>query len=255
MALALEVDNLDNVPEHLKTEYVERDGRFFLALDGDIPDVSGFKNALETERERAKKAEKLAKEMESKYAGFDPEEYKLLKEKEAALEEEKLRQAGREKEIDEKKQKLRDEATQKILSEKDEVLKAAEFKAKRMEEKALDGFLSAGINGSGIHSFATDEAIADARKVFSLDENYEVVALDADGDPLFDDDGKSKLTIERYFKSEKLKARKPHWFETKGGGTGAYQTGASKSAKDLSHLPPIERLTAARKMAANKNKT
>lgn len=253
MALALSVDSLDGLPDAIHSLYVEQDGKFVLDVDG-IPDVTGLKSALESERAIAKAEAKAKKELEAKYAGFDPEEYKALKEKESALEEEKLRQAGREKEIEEKKQKLRDEAHQKVLDEKDEIAKALALKAKRMEEKALDGFLSVGMAGSGIHSFASDEAIADARKVFSLDENGDVVALDADGDPLFDDDGKTKLTISSYFKSEKLKARKPHWFETKGGGTGAQQYGAGKGAKDLSHLPPIERLTAARKMAA-KNKT
>jgi len=248
MALALSVDSLEGLPDAIHSLYVEKDGVYVLDVDG-VPDVTGLKTALDSERERAKKAEKERKELESKFAGIDIEEVKAMKEKEVALEEEKLRQAGREKEIEEKKQKLINEAHQKALTEKDEFAKALEIKAKRMEEKALDGFLSAGINGSGIHSFATDEAIADARKVFSLDEDGNVVALDADGDPLFDDDGKTKLTISSYFKSEKLKARKPHWFEVKGGGTGAQQYGAPRNTKDLSHLPPIERLTAARKAA------
>lgn len=252
MALALSVESLDGLPDAIHSLYVEQDGKFVLDLDGGIPDVTGLKSALESERAIAKAEAKAKKELEARYNGVDPDKYKEFLEQAEKAEEDRLKAAGEHQKLADKQLELRDAAHKKQLEEKDNAFKAAELKARRMEEKALDGFLSAGLNGSGIHSFASDEAIADARKVFSLDENGDVVALDADGDPLFDDDGKSKLTISSYFKSEKLKARKPHWFETKGGGTGAQQYGATKNTKDLSHLPPIERLTAARKMAAKR---
>lgn len=49
MALALVVDKIDAVPEALRAEYVEKDGKFHLNVDG-LPDVAGLKSALEAER-------------------------------------------------------------------------------------------------------------------------------------------------------------------------------------------------------------
>lgn len=52
MAIAAVVDSLDTVPESLRTEYTEKDGKFYLNLDGgdNLPFVKGLKTALDTER-------------------------------------------------------------------------------------------------------------------------------------------------------------------------------------------------------------
>lgn len=60
MPLSLTVDTLDSVPEPLRDHYVEKDGKFQLAVDG-IEDTSGLKSALEAERKNAREAAKLAK--------------------------------------------------------------------------------------------------------------------------------------------------------------------------------------------------
>lgn len=49
MALALTVASLDSVPEALRTEYTEKDGKFVLNVEG-LEDTSGLKSALEKER-------------------------------------------------------------------------------------------------------------------------------------------------------------------------------------------------------------
>ena len=49
MPLALIVDTIESVPETLRGEYVEKDGKFHLNVEG-MPDVGGLKSALESER-------------------------------------------------------------------------------------------------------------------------------------------------------------------------------------------------------------
>lgn len=73
MTLQAEVSSLDNIPEHLRSEYVERDGRFYLQVEGVKPqaDFDRFEAALrkrvDETREKLDSAnannEKLAKQL------------------------------------------------------------------------------------------------------------------------------------------------------------------------------------------------
>jgi hypothetical protein len=57
MALKLTLDTLDGVDEAIKAFYVERDGKYTLAVDG----LEGLKSALEKERKARREAEQRAK--------------------------------------------------------------------------------------------------------------------------------------------------------------------------------------------------
>lgn len=57
MALKFAVESLDDVSEEHRGLYAEKDGKFFLSVEG-LEDNSGLKKALETERETRKKYEK-----------------------------------------------------------------------------------------------------------------------------------------------------------------------------------------------------
>jgi len=187
MALALSVENLDELPEAIHSLYVEKDGKFVLDVDGGVPDVAGLKAAIQAERDHAKKAEKIQKEFEAKYKDIDPDKYKEFLTKAEQAEEDRLKIEGNFQQIEEKKMALQNAAHQKLLDDKDALLQAAEFKSKQYANSALEGFISVGMAGAGIHTFATDEAIENAKKIFTLDEYGDVVALDSDGDPLFDE--------------------------------------------------------------------
>ena len=60
MALKLTLDSLDGLDEAIKAFYVERDGKYTLAVDG-LEDTSGLKSALEKERKARREAEQRAK--------------------------------------------------------------------------------------------------------------------------------------------------------------------------------------------------
>lgn len=64
MALQLVVDSLDGIPDAIKSEYAEKDGKFHLNVDG-IEDTSGLKSALEKERKANKELDKKVKRWEA----------------------------------------------------------------------------------------------------------------------------------------------------------------------------------------------
>ena len=49
MSLKLVIDKLDDVPEPVRGEYIEKDGKFQLNVD-DLPDIAKMNKAIEAER-------------------------------------------------------------------------------------------------------------------------------------------------------------------------------------------------------------
>lgn len=78
MALAAVVDTIESVPEALRGEYAEKDGKFYLNLEGvdNHHAVGGLKSALTTERQ----ANKALKELKTKYdsLGLSHEEIETM---------------------------------------------------------------------------------------------------------------------------------------------------------------------------------
>jgi hypothetical protein len=64
MALQLVVDTLDAIPEALRSEYTEENGKYRLNVDG-LEDTSGLKSALDKERKTARELDKKVKRWES----------------------------------------------------------------------------------------------------------------------------------------------------------------------------------------------
>jgi DNA-binding transcriptional MerR regulator len=75
MPLPLTVDSLDAVPESFRSEYVEKDGRFSLAVEG-LEDTTALKGALKKERDAAKAAKAEAAQFAG--LGFSIDEIKEL---------------------------------------------------------------------------------------------------------------------------------------------------------------------------------
>jgi hypothetical protein len=81
-ALKLNLDTLDGIEEALKPLYVEKDGKFFLSVEG-TEDTSGLKTALQKERRDRAELEKKVKRWEG-LGKSDEEIAKLLKDTEDA---------------------------------------------------------------------------------------------------------------------------------------------------------------------------
>lgn len=70
MPLDLIVDSIDSVPEALRGEYAEKDGKFHLNVNG-LEDTAGLKSALKKERDAAAAAGKQAKALADKVASWE----------------------------------------------------------------------------------------------------------------------------------------------------------------------------------------
>ncbi len=87
MALKAVVDSLDSVDEGQHNFYTEKEGKFYLDLEGvqDHPDVGALKRALDGQRERNKKLVEENKQLKERVAivpeGFDPDELAQLRAK------------------------------------------------------------------------------------------------------------------------------------------------------------------------------
>lgn len=67
MALKAVLQSLDGVPESLRNEYKERDGKFYLDIEGidDHDGVGALRRAKDYEKEEAKKAKERARELQA----------------------------------------------------------------------------------------------------------------------------------------------------------------------------------------------
>lgn len=231
MALALELENLDTVPEHLKTEYIERDGKYVLNVDGDLPDP-GWKDRISLLNKENEKRRKQLEEMDAKLKEVNVDEYKELKEKALKAEEEKMILEGKQEELANKKLELRDAEWKKQIALKDAELEAINGKVASLKEKALSEQIRSGINGA-FHAMANDDAVLVAMSMFKLDDSGNAVMYDADGSVVIGKDGKTPFSPREWANSDALKDTKPHWFAASLGGTGATQTNGSGGGKTM----------------------
>src|SRR4051794_12788266 len=95
MPLALIVEKLDAVPEALRGEYTEKDGKFYLNVDGldAHPDTAGLRNALKAERATNQGVKDKISAWEK--LGKAPEEIEALLTAERTKAEEALKKAGK----------------------------------------------------------------------------------------------------------------------------------------------------------------
>ena len=82
MPLKLVLDSLNDVPEPIRGEYTERDGKFHLNVDG-LEDTSGLKKALDSERKANREMAQKVKRWEA-LGKSDEEIAQLLKDHEEA---------------------------------------------------------------------------------------------------------------------------------------------------------------------------
>lgn len=95
MALPLIVDSIDKIPDAIRGEYTEKDGKFHLNLEGDVPDPNesvALRKALENSRRVEKELQKKVAKWE-KLGKSDDEIAELLRSTEEA-ERKKAEEAG-----------------------------------------------------------------------------------------------------------------------------------------------------------------
>lgn len=250
MPLALIVDSIDTVPEALRTEYVKNDadGKFHLAVDG-LPDVTGLKRALESERGLNKAAKDKVAAWERLGVSPDEIEARLADERNKA--EDALKKAG----------KFDDILAKRLGDQKmefDGKLTAAEKQRESALNVARNAVMRSDLGAALVKAKASSEGMTALPKLigdriridFDDEGNATSQIMEADGRTPMVGSGKGGLaTYDDLVKA--VQTEFPSLFEGMGGGGGRPSNIAGRSGSaDLMKLSPVERMNAAR--AANR---
>jgi hypothetical protein len=181
MALKLIVDKLDDIPEALRGEYTEKDGKFHLGVDG-LEDTGGLKTALQKERADRAAYEKQVKAWQG--LGKSPDEIKELLEAQARADEDKATKAG---EWDKLKAQM-NEKHDAALRSKDETISAMRMRlnAELVDAKAVAAIAAA----KGVPELL----LPHVQRHVKVDADFNVQVVDDKGDPRVNGKGEP-LTI------------------------------------------------------------
>jgi hypothetical protein len=193
MPLPLTVDSLDAVPESFRSEYVEKDGRFSLAVEG-LEDTTALKGALKKERDRAKVAAKY------EALGSFEELQQIIADREAA-ERKSAEASGNTAKILEQKEK---EWTGKLTAAEQRAIAAeTSERAAVVETKLLAALTKAGATEEGVEllpdrlSARIKYELQDGKRVLAImaaDGETPLAGSNKDGTATFDDLAKEAVS-------------------------------------------------------------
>lgn len=262
MPLPAVVESLDKVPEAIRGEYEQRDGKFVLRLDGEPP---GFvpKSRIDEFRENnirlTREKEQLAAQAE-RFKDLDPDKAREALAKLRDLEDKKLIDEGK---IDE----LVAQRVERIVAEKqgriEEVSKA--YEKEKSQREAFEAELSREliqrtVDDSALRHKVLPTALNIVRLLaqhgdhngvrWTLDsQTRKQAAIKADGTPVWSAKDPTKpLEMDEWMAD--LVKHNPTIVPPSTGGGARGATAGGGSTADLSALPPVERLKALRRIEA-----
>lgn len=232
MALDVVVESLDNVPEAIREEYVERDGRYVLELNGafSVEDRDRLQGALKKERDE----HKSTKERLRSYGELTPEKASELN---GRIEELELQIEANGSEDDEARQKKIDELAERralarvkpverqLKSLQDELQNIAgerdQLRAEKTRAKIVGSVTSpALLKELGVNSDAVEDIELWALHNFEIDDDGNTVSKETLGTP--------GLSPKDVFADMKQQGKRRHWFgPTVGAGAGGGRPGDS----------------------------
>jgi hypothetical protein len=245
MALKPVVTDISQVPEVFRSEYEQRDGKWFLKLDGDPP---GYVLAATAEENARKLAEfrdnnralnTLKAELETRlksFDGIDPASHQALKERIAELEGKQKGMKG-----DDDVKRLLDAAVTPLMQRLDALTASDQEKARKLDEKELETELTqAGIK-AGVDDLALPDFIRRGKETFRREEGKTVGKR---GDtPLFSRSRPAEpLGVEEWVAD--LPKEAPHLFKPSGGGGARPGAGPPQANGAVRVIPPDARLSA-----------
>ena len=152
MKLKAVLDNLDGIDESLKAAYTEKDGKFYLNIEGfdDHNEVKGLRNSMILAKDEKKAAETNLAALKSKYAGlpddFTVEEYNRLKDAGGGNVDQRLQD-----------QRNRLEATHK--AEKESLSKERDTYKSRVEKLASENAINTALTEANVTNPAMAKAV------------------------------------------------------------------------------------------------
>lgn len=241
MPLQLVVDSIDSVPEALRDQYKEANGKFRLDLDG-YEDPAGLKTALQKERDNAKAFEKQYKDLSRQFEGFDMEAVKGLLTKAAQDEETKLIAEGKLDEVISKRsERFRADMDKQLKAKDDEINRHLEANKKLSSRALSDAVVRAATKAGALPEALEDIARRARESGWRTNVDGDVVALNGE-DPILGKDGKSPLTMEEW--AESLRDSASYFFPraqgTNAPGSGGGATGKTIKREKYDALSPQE---------------
>ncbi len=188
-------------------------------------EVAGLKaNRQSFQDQLAKTQEQLAK-----YKGIDPEAAQALLARFESEEEKQLLQQGNlEGIVDRRVDKMRAKFDAD-MSEKDKTLQASLDRQQKLEQRAIAAEITKAASEAGAIPTALTDFVQRAQGSFALTEKGDVVAVDSEGNQLFDVDGKTPLSAKAW--AESLQADAPHLFSKPNSGGAAGGQGERTAGK------------------------
>lgn len=249
MALAVAVESLDGIPEALRGEYEEVDGRFVLKLEGvdSHPTVIGLKNNHDLLRKQVAEARAKLRKLD----GLDPETYRQALSQVEELQEQldgfKGQNGG--KITDEEVERRIERALEKVKKEHAREVEAAlsKLSAAEKERDALTAWrkeqtvvraIEAAADAAGARPEAKSFIVDRGLKVFKVsEEGGKIVAEDEEGMVRTDKGGVKPLTPLEWIKTD-LFQEAPFLFPSSsgggaGGGAGGKKYGGIVSREDF----------------------
>ena len=150
------------------------------------------------------------KEQLAKFGNADPDVVKDLLSRFESEEEKQLFQQGNlDKIVDNRVEKMRAKFGQE-MQEKDSELSKSLARQKSLENRAIAAEIAKAATEAGAIPSALNDFIFRANGSFALTETGEVIAVDKDGNPMFDADGKTPLSAKAWALG--LQTEAPHLF-------------------------------------------
>lgn len=198
------------IPEAFKSHYKENaEGQWVLLCEGAIP-----KKRHDEMRTKLEDSDKKVKEFETKFAGIDPDEYKILVEKKQDFEDGKMVKSGKVDEMIQQRVTALQTAHAAVLAAEKARAETAE---KSLSKLLINDAVSKQALAKGLLPEAVDELGWRLEKHFKLVDG-KPVAIDEKGDPAYGITG-DPLGITEWV--DGLAKRSPYLFKPSSGGGAA----------------------------------
>lgn len=178
--------------------------------------VANQTNGLVTKRDQLLGEVKKLKEQVNGYNGVTPEQVAQMTSSLQNDEEKKLISEGKLDQVVANRTERMVKSHQQALEARDNELATTKQQVQQLQDKAIASAVKSAAASAGALPAALDDFVSRANGKFVLTDDYQVVAVDKDGNVLLDVDGKTPLTVESWAKS--LKTDAPHLFTPASGG-------------------------------------
>lgn len=225
--------NLSEVPEALRGEYTERDGKFYLKVDDAVilspAEVAERDRKLNEFRDNNRKLNESVKERDDKlklFDGVDPEEYRKLKDGQKPPEGIEAIVAAA---VAKANKPLHAQVEQLTADKKKSDEDAAKAK-KDLADKELEGLIRDAAIKFGVEDTAVEDFVARGKRLFSLDNGKPVARRE--GEDVYSKRDRSQLlTLAEWAEDQQVEA--PHLFKPSRGGGADTRGGGGKPTKKI----------------------